>query len=145
MRAAYFAGSDDIERVEQMTILITGGACQGKRAYAEEKFSLTPEEILPADSEQITEGIRCVDALHLRVKTLIETESNREEALDRLFAFCKDKIVICDDIFCGIVPLEPAMREWREYTGRLLCRIAKQADCVIRMQCGLAQKIKGDL
>ena len=128
-----------------MTILIIGGACQGKRAYATETFSLAPEEILPADSEQITESIRCIDALHLRVKTLIETEDNPKEAFDRLAMLCREKIVICDDILCGIVPLEPAMREWREYTGRLLCLLAKQADCVIRMQCGIAQIIKGSL
>ena len=128
-----------------MTILIIGGACQGKRAYATETFSLAPEEILPADSEQITESIRCIDALHLRVKTLIETEDNPKEAFARLAMLCRDKIVICDDILCGIVPLEPAMREWREYTGRLLCLLAKQADCVIRMQCGIAQIIKGSL
>lgn len=131
--------------VIKMTILITGGTCQGKLTYATETFSLAPEEILPASSEQITESIRCIDALHLRVKTLLETEDNREVALDRLFALCKDKIVICDDIFCGIVPLEPAQREWREYTGRLLCLLAKQADCVIRMQYGIAQIIKGSL
>ena len=128
-----------------MTILIIGGACQGKRAYATETFSLAPEEILPADSEQITESIRCIDALHLRVKTLIETEDNPKEAFDRLAMLCRDKIVICDDILCGIVPLEPAMREWREYTGRLLCLLAKQADCVIRMHCGIVQIIKGSL
>lgn len=128
-----------------MTILIIGGTHQGKRAYAKETFSLTSEEILQADAKQMTESIRCIDALHRRVKALLETEENREVALDRLFATCQDKIVICDDIFCGIVPLEPALREWREYTGRLLCMLAKRADCVIRMQCGIAQIIKGSL
>ncbi len=125
--------------------LIIGGACQGKLAYATATYSLAPEEILSADSNRMTDSVRCIASLHLRVRELLEAGVAPQEILDRLSALCRDKIVICDDIFCGIVPLDPVEREWREHTGRLLCQLAKQADCVIRMQCGIAQVIKGCL
>lgn len=126
-------------------ILIIGGCFQGKKEYAKKMFSLREDEILSADSEITDSGIRCVDQLHLRIKRLTPDSEKARLEENRLFSFCRDKIVISDDISCGIVPLQPSEREWRESTGRFLCRLAEQADCVIRIQCGLAQIIKGSL
>ena len=53
-----------------------------------------------------------------------------------------DPAVISDEIGNGIVPNDPLEREWREETGRLLRRIAKDADRVVRVVCGLPQVIK---
>ena len=54
----------------------------------------------------------------------------------------RDCIVICDEIGNGIVPIDPLEREYRERTGRILIEIAKQADEVVRVICGIGQKIK---
>ena len=50
--------------------------------------------------------------------------------------------VIFDDISCGIVPLEPFERQWREASGRLLSALARQADTVTRIFCGLPLELK---
>lgn len=126
-----------------MTILIVGGACQGKREYAQKAFGLNEREILPWNEER--EATSCIADLHLRVRACLEKGLTQQEVLDKLLPFCRGKIVLCDDIFCGVVPLDALERQWREVTGRLLCRLAQEADSVIRMQCGLPQAIKGEL
>lgn len=60
--------------------------------------------------------------------------------------FCKnhqDAVVVADEIGCGIVPMDPMDRAWRESVGRALCIIAGHADQVTRVTCGLGQRIKG--
>ncbi|HIQ66917.1 MAG TPA: bifunctional adenosylcobinamide kinase/adenosylcobinamide-phosphate guanylyltransferase [Candidatus Faecousia excrementigallinarum] len=126
-----------------MTILIVGGACQGKREYAQKAFGLNEREILPWNEER--EGASCIADLHLRVRACLEKGLTQQEVLEKLLPFCRGKIVLCDDIFCGVVPLDAMERQWREVTGRLLCLLAQEADTVIRMQCGLPQAIKGEL
>ena len=126
-----------------MTILIVGGACQGKREYAQKAFGLNEREILPWNEER--EAASCIADLHLRVRACLEKGLTQQEVLEKLLPFCQGKIVLCDDIFCGVVPLDALERQWREVTGRLLCMLAQEADSVIRMQCGLPQAIKGEL
>ena len=48
-------------------------------------------------------------------------------------------MIICEDITCGIVPIDPIDRRWREMTGRYLQKIAGTGADVIRMVCGIAQ------
>ena len=50
--------------------------------------------------------------------------------------------VIFDDISCGIVPLDDKERAWREASGRLLSFLAKRADTVTRIFCGLPLEVK---
>ena len=126
-----------------MTILIVGGACQGKREYAKNAYGLNEAEILPWNEER--EGASCIADLHLRVRACLEKGLTQQEVLEKLLPFGRGKIVLCDDIFCGVVPLDALERQWREVTGRLLCLLAQEADTVIRMQCGLPQAIKGEL
>jgi len=52
------------------------------------------------------------------------------------------EIIICDELGCGVVPLDRADREWRERTGRLCCELAAKADRVDRVFCGLVMQIK---
>ena len=54
----------------------------------------------------------------------------------------KDKIIICDDISEGIVPLKKEDRLWREVTGKLLQEISKEANEVYRVFCGIPMEIK---
>ena len=126
-----------------MTILIVGGACQGKREYAQKAFGLNEREILPWNEER--EAASCIADLHLRVRACLEKGLTKQGVPETLLPFCRGKSVLCDDIFCGVVPLDALERQWREVTGRLLCRLAQEADSVIRMQCGLPQAIKGEL
>ena len=51
-------------------------------------------------------------------------------------------ILICDEIGNGIVPVDAFERTYREQTGRILIRLAQKADEVVRVLCGIGQRIK---
>lgn len=54
----------------------------------------------------------------------------------------KDSVFICEDMFCGVVPLGADMRAWREMTGRTCSYLSSEAVKVIRIFCGLEQVLK---
>ena len=51
-------------------------------------------------------------------------------------------IITSDELGCGIVPFDPADREWREVSGRASVRLARISREVYRMVCGIATQIK---
>lgn len=105
-----------------MTVLIVGGEAQGKLAFAR---TISPETEI-------------VNQLHLIVKQAMK----RGEEIPGAEHFL-NKTVVCNELGCGIVPIDAFDRAWREETGRLCCAIAAQADRVYRVSCGIAQCIKG--
>jgi adenosylcobinamide kinase/adenosylcobinamide-phosphate guanylyltransferase len=54
----------------------------------------------------------------------------------------KDEIIIFEDIFCGVVPADPESRKTREEKAKELTELAKSADAVYRVFCGIGTKIK---
>lgn len=113
-------------------ILVFGGLASGKREYVKDEFGYTDTDI----SDNIHGGAPVLYNLH----ELIYTDADSERYFPELL---KKEVVICNDISCGIVPLDRAEREKREAVGRLLIRLAAEARRVVRVQCGLAQNIKG--
>lgn len=86
-----------------------------------------------------------INHLHLWVKDLLR--EGMEEAAVQLtilswVATHPNTILICDELGNGIVPLEKMDRIWREQTGRLMIELAKQAERVERILCGLGQRLK---
>lgn len=104
-------------------ILIFGGAYQGKFDYALKRFSETDKKI-----------IRDIDKWLLE---LIESDENIPEKIERFFEENHDAVIICNDISCGVVPIDPILRRWREEVGRFMAEAAKRSDEVIRLFCGI--------
>ncbi len=102
--------------------LIIGGAYQGKREYALERFP----------------GMDIVCDFHLKVLNMVKNGENPLNLLDD----CRDKVIICDDIFCGVVPVDELARKWREELGRFLTVAARESDEVVRVFCGLGTRLK---
>ena len=86
-----------------------------------------------------------INHLHLWVKDLLR-EGMEEAAVQSTIlswvATHPNTILICDELGNGIVPLEKMDRIWREQTGRLMIELAKQAERVERILCGLGQRLK---
>ena len=125
-------------------ILITGGAWQGKTAYAVSHYCL--------EDKDIADGAVCspVDVLtapavshfHLLIRRMMENDEDPDAYSQRLMRENPDLIVITDEIGCGIVPMDPFERAWREKTGRICISLAAFSRKVIRMNCGIAAVIK---
>lgn len=125
-----------------MTRLIIGGESQGKLKIALTNFKYSDNDVY--DSEKSTGDTftdkAVINKLHTLTRKILEDGGALDDLLDKLVG----KTVICNEIGCGIVPMDAFERKWREATGRLCCDLAQKADVVIRVHCGIAQQIKGE-
>ena len=123
--------------------LIIGGAYQGKLTFAKDRYGLKDEDIFTcAGDGRMDLTARCVR--HIEDFTLWCVQ-NGEDPVAYFKAHKKEwgnNVLICRDIFCGVVPMEAEMRAWREQTGRLCAYLSNEARRVSRIFCGLEQKLK---
>ena len=120
--------------------LIIGGAYQGKRTFAQEKFGFSEDEIFTCTDADIDFSKPCIDKLEDFVLACVRTGIDPLEKLKG--QDLSGKIIICMDIFCGVVPIDATMRLWRHTTGLVCQYLAKNADGVYRIYCGLEQRLK---
>ena len=118
--------------------LFIGGCGHGQEQAAERETGrkpifCTPEEALKAEA---------VDQFHLLAKQVLEEGGSAQEFAKKMVAENPDVVICSDEIGCGIHPLEPEERRWREETGRALCILAEASETVTRVFCGIPQKIK---
>lgn len=120
--------------------LIFGGAYQGKTHYAAQKYDFKEDEIFTCEGTLLSKTARCICHLERFAKACCEEDLDPCEEFKRQApgAIC----FLADDISCGIVPLDPAERKWRERSGRLVSYLAAQADIVTRVFCGLPLEVK---
>jgi len=125
-------------------VLIIGGAYQGKLEYACERYPEAPViQCGERDPElELPDGDCIINAFHLFVLAQVRAEKNASDYLTRHMGVLRNKIIVCDDISCGIVPMSPEERQWRESVGRCLGLLSGNADSVIRLFCGIAGVIK---
>ena len=116
--------------------LIIGGAYQGQLRYAMERFHLAPEELAYYDHGFDTSR-RCICYLEQAVWAAVE--AGEPFVLPKLRP---DAVVLCTDVSCGVVPVDKKQRLWREETSRAVCALAREADSVTRMFCGLPLRLK---
>ena len=113
-------------------ILIIGGAGQCKLAYVLEKTGYTVDQVARTPEE----------ARARPVFAGLENWPELDEA--GLLSANPEVILICDEVGCGVVPVDPAQRARREAVGRLCCRLAQRAARVERIFCGLPMVLKGE-
>lgn len=118
--------------------LIIGGAYQGKLDYARETCGLTEADICLCTPETApAENCRCW--YHYEQYVLFCLRRGETPKIPGR----SDAVVIADDIFCGVVPMDAETRLWREETGRALAALTARADRVTRLFCGLPLTLKG--
>ena len=83
-----------------------------------------------------------INHFHQWVKSRMISGRCPEDEIMSFLDCNKDSIIICDEIGNGIIPIEPFEIEYRERVGRILVRLAKRAEEVERIICGMGQKIK---
>ena len=125
-------------------IMVTGGSFQNKTAYALKVTGLMESDII--------DGAECTEKDALEAKGI----SNYHTFIKRFFLnggdplvftekLCRRsvKVVIMDEIGCGIVPIDRNDRAIREAVGRCGCIIAENSHTVVRVCCGIPTIIKG--
>ena len=132
--------------------LIIGGYSQGKLNYVLRKIGENGYQIcdgtlsddIKSDTEEAdsTNTIVIINHLHTFIKTSMQRGENPKESILDFITKYPDCILISDEIGNGIVPMDAFEREYREQTGRILIELAKEAEEVIHVTCGIGQKIK---
>ena len=113
--------------------LIIGGRAQGKLEYAQ---SLNSEAA----------GVKIIDNLQDIIYSLLKEGKDAEAETDALLVEAETEnenlIVICDEVGCGIVPIDKFERAYREIVGKICIKLAKRAGRVHRVICGIGTVIK---
>ena len=124
-------------------IFIIGGSYQGQQEFACKEFNLTANDFFVCSEETSIDLTRPAIA-HIE-RFALGCVRRSEEPAD----FWKthrdalaDKVLIADDISCGVVPVDPVVRAWREATGRANNYLAQEAEHVWRVFCGLGMMLK---
>ena len=122
---------------------IIGGAYQGKLNCARNTFAVRDSEIFTCTEENGIEfGARCIYKIEEFTLWCVRNGKDATEIFKENRNKGADSVLICQDIFCGVIPLGADMRAWRDMTGRLCAYLSEEATSVTRMFCGLEQRLK---
>ena len=128
--------------------IVTGGAYQGKREYADHMFPGKPW----------TDGAVCqlewpgsagnnirICNFHLLVRRWMEAGRTNRELMEHLLYGAGENcriVIVCDEVGCGLVPVDAFEREYRENVGRIMTELCREAETVDRIVCGIPTRIK---
>lgn len=115
-------------------VLIIGGAGAGKRTFAQ-SLGFSPDDF----ADGVLDTRPCI--YHVEKMVFADAAS----APQLLAPLLEKQVVICCEVGNGVIPLAYETRLAREAVGRLCVQLAQQAQCVVRMVCGIPTVIKGTL
>ncbi len=125
-------------------ILIYAGAYQGKLDFARKSFGIKDEDVCycNSDMESIDFGKKVIYGLEKFIYGYEKRGQSADEYIRAQLLLMKDKIIICEDISRGLVPMDKLERAWRETNGRVVNAVAAEADEVYTVFCGVESRIK---
>ena len=106
--------------------LIIGGRASGKTEFANKEY----------------DGRKIADNINDLARNLFDSGISYEKASEHIIKNYGDCVVITDEVGNGIVPVDKNERDFREWIGRVQVLLAKEADEVFRVICGIGQRIK---
>lgn len=125
-------------------VLIYAGAYQGKLDFARKNFGIKEEDICycNSDMESIDFGKKVIYGLEKFIYGYEKRGKSADEYIRAQLPLMNDKIIICEDISRGLVPMDKLERAWRETNGRVVNAVATEADEVYTVFCGIESRIK---
>lgn len=129
-------------------ILITGGAFQGKLEAAKALFlekGYGKDPLILEGTQIVSKQMQKADIIHrfhLWIRSLLKEEKDPYKMAEELLKANPHVILILDQMGCGIVPMDAFDRKYRETVGRIGCMLAKQAQEVYLLNCGIVRRLK---
>ncbi|MHB1150845.1 MAG: bifunctional adenosylcobinamide kinase/adenosylcobinamide-phosphate guanylyltransferase [Eubacteriales bacterium] len=108
--------------------LIIGGASQGKLEYA--------TDILGYKESDIINNLQDI------IRAMLEKRADADVEVMKIIEAKPSCVIICNEIGCGLVPVDPSEREYRDIVGKICCKLAARAQRVHRVICGIGTVIK---
>lgn len=112
--------------------LVIGGRAQGKCALLLAREGLSPADVCDGETCPLNPPPETpvINHVHLLARRLLEAGRDPVEILARYADAHPDAIFISDEVGCGVVPLDPFDRAWREVAGRVCCMLAEKSGTV---------------
>lgn len=123
-------------------IFIIGGAYQGKLDCAKTAYHLSEDDVFTCTGSEIDFSKRCINRIEEFTYACVQNGLDPVGYFREHQEQWRGSILICQDMFCGVVPLGADMRAWRQATGILCQYLSKEAKQVSRIFCGLEQRLK---
>lgn len=133
--------------------LVLGGRACGKMDYVLGKYPrccvLSEDaawEVCLRKAQDLDPGTALVvNHLDLGICRALRAGKTQEEILAFLDALCRlapSLVLVTCEVGCGIVPMDPFARTFRETVGRISTALAARAETVTRLQCGIPMTLK---
>ena len=124
--------------------LISGGSYQGKLQYAMGRTGINERAVVDGKECCMQDLLEkpLVNHFHLWIDRMLKEEHDIYSLVDQIIAGNPGIVIIVDELGCGIVPIDPYDRMYRELTGRICCKLAKEAEEVHRVIGGIGWVIK---
>lgn len=106
--------------------LYIGGAFQGQEALARAE----------------NPGAAIISDFHARVREAVAGGEDAAAFARRVCEECPGAVIVANEVGCGVVPVDAGERACREAVGRALCAVAREAEQVTRVVCGIGVRIK---
>ena len=125
--------------------LIIGGKYMGKLAYARKLYG-EDASVCDLAVEELEAMFKArIDAnLQDGARSLLKRGQRPLDFFEANLSRIDDKILIGDEIGCGIVPTDTFERLWRDETGFLYQFLAARAKLVDRVWAGIPCRLKGE-
>lgn len=123
-------------------VLIYGGSYNGKIEHVKKKFKLTYEDFYFCKGSKLDLSKKVICGLHIFIKNNLDEEGISLEIIKEKIEDLREKIIICDEINSGIVPLDINDRIYREECGKVLQYLSIESDEVYRIFFGLEERLK---
>ncbi len=127
--------------------LITGGAYQGKLAFARKEYGL-------GEDGDWADGAVCgreelfsrkgICHFHLFVRRMLEDGTDVSGLARELAEKNSQAVIVTTEVGCGVVPVDRFDRLYRETCGRLATELAERSSRVHRVVCGIGMVLKDD-
>ena len=122
-------------------IVVTGGVASGKKTFLEE-YGIDLTCVFDARDSQAS-AVSLADAtVVFQVEELVREGALARGVFEQLLS---KQVLTCTEVGSGVIPLTWDDRQFRERAGSLSSSLAKEADCVVRMVCGIPVVLKGVL
>lgn len=125
-------------------IFIIGGSYQGKQKFACTEYGLSEDDffVCTEETREIDLSKRAIAHIERFALGCVRRGEEPKEFWQQHRAELADKVLIADDVSCGVVPIDAHIRAWREATGRANNYLAQEAERVWRVFCGLGMRLK---
>lgn len=123
-------------------VLVIGGAYQGKLDFAKAAFGIADTDVYRCTESTIDFSKKCIYGIEEFAWACVNGNIDPIAYFREHRARWQNSVLICRDIFCGVVPMGADVRMWRQETGRLCQYLSAEAQRVSRIFCGLEQRLK---